>query len=50
MALFFKIFKKYYNPIKPLYLCKNEEQTNNCLFNENIRNKFKQFKLQLNNN
>lgn len=38
--LFFSLFKKYYVPIKPLYLCCNQEEVNECLFNPEIRNKF----------
>tara|TARA_B100001142_G_C14323507_1_gene651378 strand:- start:1989 stop:2444 length:456 start_codon:yes stop_codon:yes gene_type:complete len=28
---FFKLFKQYYVPVKPLYLCKTDEDVNNCL-------------------
>ena len=38
--LFFSLFKKYYVPIKPLYLCSNQEEVNECLFNTETRNKF----------
>lgn len=35
--LFFSVFKKYYKPIKPLYLCKTNEQVTKCLFDEDFR-------------
>lgn len=38
--IFFNLFKKYYNPVKPLYLCKNDEETNVCLNDDNKRSTF----------
>lgn len=38
--LFFSLFKKYYVPIKPLYLCCNQEEVDDCLFNPEKRSKF----------
>ena len=36
--IFFNLFTKYYEPAKPLYLCKNNDETEKCLFNkDNIR-------------
>lgn len=38
--IFFNLFKKYYNPVKPLYLCKTEEEAIICLQDENKRSEF----------
>ena len=38
--LFFSLFKKYYVPVKPLYLCSNVEETHECVSNEESRHKF----------
>ncbi len=38
--LFFRIFKKYYNPVKSLYLCLDAHQVNTCLHDEEKRNSF----------
>lgn len=37
--IFIEIFKKFYQPYKPLYLCKNDEETKLCLTDENVRKK-----------
>ena len=36
--MFFNLFKAYYIPVKPLYLCKNEKEVTQCLENESFRN------------
>ena len=38
--LFFSLFKQYYIPVKPLYLCCNLQETQECTFNEESRDKF----------
>lgn len=38
--IFFNLFKKYYYPVKPLYLCKDDEETCICLNDESKRSKF----------
>lgn len=38
--LFFNLFKTYYVPIKPLYLCKSIDEVNECLFEEAKRAKY----------
>lgn len=38
--LFFSLFKKYYVPVKPLYLCANEDEVYSCVFDEEKRNSF----------
>jgi|TARA_B110000285_G_C15132521_1_gene624637 hypothetical protein len=38
--IFINIFKQYYKPYKSLYLCKNHEETEMCLNDEESRNKF----------
>ena len=38
--LFFSLFKQYYIPVKPLYLCSNFEEVQECLFNKEKRDKF----------
>lgn len=38
--LFFSLFKKYYIPVKPLYLCSNVDDTQCCIFDEEKRNSF----------
>ena len=35
--LFFSVFKKYYKPLKPLYLCKTNDQVRKCIFDEEFR-------------
>tara|TARA_B100000424_G_C22848360_1_gene452472 strand:+ start:503 stop:967 length:465 start_codon:yes stop_codon:yes gene_type:complete len=37
--LFFGLLKQYYSPLKPLYLCSNDEDCENCLFNSDYRKK-----------
>ena len=37
--IFFNLFKKFYIPIKPLYLCKTIELANECIYDEEKRNK-----------
>ena len=29
--MFLSLFKQYYTPRKPLYICKNQEETQDCL-------------------
>lgn len=41
--MFFSLFRLYYVPIKPLYMCENDESTEKCLTNNNERNKVKNF-------
>lgn len=36
--MFFNLFKSYYVPVKPLYLCKNEEEVLKCFEDELFRN------------
>ena len=38
--LFFSLFKKYYIPVKPLYLCSNQTEVTECLFDDEKRSKF----------
>lgn len=38
--LFFGLFKKYYEPVKSLYLCKTLEDVNICLYDEEGRKQF----------
>lgn len=38
--LFFRVFKKYYNPVKSLYLCLDSEQVNACLHDKEKRESF----------
>jgi len=38
--IFFKMFKQYYNPVKPLYLCLNHEEVQCCLHDNSKRNNF----------
>ena len=38
--LFFSLFKKYYVPVKPLYLCSNVEETDLCIFDLEKRKSF----------
>lgn len=47
--LFFSLFKMYYEPIKPLYLCESDESTENCLKNKNERSKVANFSDMLKN-
>ena len=37
--IFISIFKQYYKPYKPLYLCKNDEEREMCLTDESSRQK-----------
>ena len=39
--LLFSVFKQYYKPIKPMYVCSNEEDVKNCLKSKKEREKFK---------
>tara|TARA_Y100000389_G_C17466000_1_gene525599 strand:+ start:4477 stop:4935 length:459 start_codon:yes stop_codon:yes gene_type:complete len=41
--MFFSLFKMYYEPIKPLYICESDESTEKCLTSNNERNKVKNF-------
>lgn len=38
--LFFRVFKQYYNPVKSLYLCLNDDQVFTCLHEEESRHSF----------
>ena len=38
--LFFTLFKKYYEPVKPLYLCKDLDEMEVCLHDEKKRETF----------
>lgn len=38
--LFFNIFQKYYIPLKPLYLCKTNQESFSCLHEESERCNF----------
>lgn len=38
--LFFSLFKKYYHPIKPLYLCKDMKEMEVCLHENEKRDSF----------
>lgn len=38
--LFFRVFKQYYNPVKSLYLCLNDDQVFTCLHDEESRHSF----------
>ena len=46
--IFFTIFKKYYNPLKPLYLSKTDEEVQECLHNQEKRKEFNEIMSQLN--
>lgn len=37
---FFNLFKRYYEPIKPLYLCQRYEDISLCIHNEKERSRF----------
>ena len=37
--LFFSLFKRYYEPIKPLYMCDSNESVEKCLTSSSERNK-----------
>ena len=39
-SMFFKLFKQYYNPVKPLYLCKDSDETRRCLHEPSSRSTF----------
>ena len=39
-SLFFNVFKQYYNPVKPLYLCKTDKDVENCIHDESSRDSF----------
>ena len=39
-SMFFGLFKKYYKPLKPLYLVKNHDESMDCLFNTENRTKY----------
>tara|TARA_R110002020_G_scaffold215740_1_gene423020 strand:+ start:133 stop:597 length:465 start_codon:yes stop_codon:yes gene_type:complete len=45
--MFFALFKKYYNPLKPLYLCKNEDEVQDCLHDQAKRHEFNEIMNQL---
>ena len=45
--MFFKLFKQFYTPIKPMYLCKNDEQTENCLKSSDSRINLPTFNVSL---
>tara|TARA_Y100000389_G_C17347598_1_gene456668 strand:+ start:128 stop:586 length:459 start_codon:yes stop_codon:yes gene_type:complete len=47
--LFFSLFKMYYEPIKPLYLCENDKSTEQCLESQDERNKVANFADMLKN-
>lgn len=47
--LFFSLFKMYYEPIKPLYLCESDESTEKCLKSNDERNKVANFADMLKN-
>ena len=38
--LLFSIFKKYYNPIKPMYVCHDEDDVQKCLSSKKDREKY----------
>jgi hypothetical protein len=38
--IFFSLFKQYYNPVKPLYLCKSSEESVVCLHDSKKRISF----------
>ena len=38
--IFFSLFKQYYNPVKSLYLCSNDEEMKTCLHDESKRDSF----------
>ena len=38
--IFFSLFKQYYEPIKSLYLCSNDEEMKICLHDESKRDSF----------
>jgi len=38
--LFFNVFKQYYNPVKPLYLCKTDKDVEKCIHDESSRESF----------
>ena len=37
VKLFFSLFKKYYNPFRPLYLCNKDEDVDKCLTDKSFR-------------
>ena len=38
--MFFGLFKRHYVPVKPLYLCKNENDVASCIFEPETRSKY----------
>lgn len=47
--LFFSLFKMYYEPIKPLYMCESDESTEKCLNSNDERSKVANFSDLMNN-
>lgn len=47
--LFFSVFKMYYEPVKPLYLCESDESTEKCLESKDERGKVANFSDMLKN-
>ena len=39
-TMFFSLFKKYYKPLKPLFLVKTRDEVMDCLFNDENRKKY----------
>ena len=46
--VFFSLFKMYYEPIKPLYMCESDEVTEKCLESKNERSKTANFSEMIN--
>ena len=39
-TMFFSLFKKYYKPLKPLFLVKSHDEVMDCLFNDDNRKNY----------
>ena len=37
--IFFKLFEQHYTPVRPMYLCSNENETKKCLKDKKFRDK-----------
>ena len=44
--MYFKLFKQFYTPIKPLYLCETMEHAIECIYNEEKRNELIKFDIK----
>lgn len=47
-SLFFNVFKQYYNPVKPLYLCRTQEDVERCIHDDSSRESFQNISSMMN--